>query len=300
VGAISCVEELNNADFSVHCTTFARRLFPFPLNLAPEASFLDNAIVPLLCDPITHAPLELDAPSDSLISPQSGRNFPLREGIPVFVDPVEVTGPNRKYQTMYDRLAPGYDLAERLYTWFKPTNFRAEFLQELEIHPAAAASGFRVLEVSVGTGANLRLLPGDLDFFGLDLSWGMLRKCQRNVQRWHRAAHLFQGQAERLPFREALFDCVFHVGGINFFSGKAAAIREMIRVAKPGTKIVIVDETEKVVKDSYQKNPMTKKFFEKGSESVACPIDLVPEEMLETEAHFIAGGKLYCLTFRKP
>jgi hypothetical protein len=35
-------------------------------------------------------------------------------------------------------------------------------------------------------------------------------------------------------------------------------------------------------------------------ESVTCPIDLVPQEMEEIEAHPIANGKLYCLTFRKP
>jgi ubiquinone/menaquinone biosynthesis C-methylase UbiE len=261
---------------------------------------LNPAIVPFLCDPVTHAPLHFSSESDTLISPQSGRHFHLRDGIPVFVEEAEITGLNRKYQTMYDKLAPGYDIAERIYTWFKRTNFRAELLKELDIDLKRNESGFRALEVSVGTGANLRDLPAGIDIFGIDLSWGMLRKCRQNALRWHRDAHLVQGQAERLPFCDELFDCVFHVGGINYFSGKAAAIREMIRVAKPGTKIVIVDETEKVVTDHYQKNPVTKKYFEPGTESIACPIDLVPEGMLNVESHLIADGKLYCLTFSKP
>jgi len=75
------------------------------------------------------------------------------------------------------------------------------------------------------------------------------------LKRWQRHAQLFQGEAERLPFRDAVFDCVFHVGGINFFSDKERAITEMIRAAKPGTKLVIVDETEKVVSQQYQKHP---------------------------------------------
>lgn len=33
------------------------------------------------------------------------------------------------------------------------------------------------------------------------------------------------------------FDTVFHVGGINFFNDRARAISEMIRVARPGTKL---------------------------------------------------------------
>ena len=60
-------------------------------------------------------------------------------------------------------------------------------------------------------------------------------------------------EAERLPFKVESFDCVFHVGGINFFTDKARAIKEMIWVAKSGTKIVIVDETERTIRENYQR-----------------------------------------------
>jgi ubiquinone/menaquinone biosynthesis C-methylase UbiE len=120
------------------------------------------------------------------------------------------------------------------------------------------------------------------------------------VKRWQRNAQLFHSEAERLPFRDAVFDCVFHVGGINFFSDKARAIREMIRVAKPGTKISIVDETEEVVSQQYQKNPLTRRYFAGRDKAVSGPIDLVPGEMGEMQARQFAEGKLYCLTFRKP
>jgi ubiquinone/menaquinone biosynthesis C-methylase UbiE len=253
---------------------------------------MDSQIVDLLCDPETHAPLELAG--DSLVNPTSGRCFPIRDGIPVFLE--DVSRPNRKYQTMYDRLAPGCDLAERLYRWVsRKPDFRPEYLRELEI-PADA----RVLEVSAGTGANLPYLRPDIEFFGLDLSWGMLRRCRHNLKRWQRNAHLFHGEAERLPFRDAVFDCVFHVGGINFFSDKARAILEMIRVAKPGTKILIADETEDVVSQQYQKNPLTRRYFAGRDKAVSSPIDLVPAEMGDIQSRQIAQGKLYCLTFRKP
>ena len=90
------------------------------------------------------------------------------------------------------------------------------------------------------------------------------------------------------------------MGGINFFSDRAAAIKEMIRVAKSGTKIVIVDETEKVVTGMYQKNHLTQKYFEGQGKEAYCPIDLIPAEMTEIQSRQIAEGKLYCLTFRKP
>ena len=253
---------------------------------------MESDVLSLLCDPDTRYSFEVEA--GNLRNTATGRVYPMRDGIPLFVS--TVTGSNLKYQNLYDRLAPGYDLAEKLYRWFtRKPDFRLEYLKELEIIPNA-----RMLEISVGTGANLRYLPENIDFYGIDLSWGMLRKCQKNLRKWHRKAHLFQAEAERLPFRVEAFDCVYHVGGINFFTDKARAIKEMIWVAKPGTKIVIVDETEKEIRNNYQRNPATFRHFEPGSEKVRCPIHLVPEEMLEVKAREIANGRLYCLTFRKP
>ena len=45
------------------------------------------------------------------------------------------------------------------------------------------------------------------------------------------------------------------------FNGKERAIREMIRVAKPGMKIVMVDETERVVKSMYEKMPIVRWYY---------------------------------------
>ncbi len=100
--------------------------------------------------------------------------------------------------------------------------FRRAYLDELEV-PSSA----RVLEVSVGTGANLRYSPPSVAFYGLDLSWGMLRRCLNNLQKWQRTAELFHGEAEHLPFRDNVFDVVFHVGGINFFNDEVGAMQEI-------------------------------------------------------------------------
>ena len=252
---------------------------------------MERHVLSLLCDPDTRYPLELTG--NNLRNTATGRIYPIRDEIPLFVSTVK--GPNLKYQTMYDYIAPGYDVAGRLFNWARGrSNCRGELVKELEIK-----RGDRVLEVAVGTGANIRHLPDGIDFYGLDLSWGMLRKCQRNLSHWDRKAHLFHGEAERLPFKVEAFDCVYHMRGINFFTDKLRAIKEMIWVAKSGTKIVIVDEIEKGGKAASQ--PATvREQGETGSEQVRCPIDLIPEEMLEVKARAICNGKMYCLTFRKP
>lgn len=253
---------------------------------------MDADILRLLCDPETHEELEFQ--SDALVNPRSGKRYPFRDRIPDFLD--AVSGQNKKYQELYDRIAMFYDLSEKIYRWLKrKKDFRRLYIDELEV-----PSGARILEVSVGTGANLRYFPSSIAFFGLDLSWGMLRKCRKNLQKWNCTAQLFHAEAEHLPFREDVFDVVFHVGGINFFNDKAGAIKEMIRVARAGTKIVIVDETEKVVKEQYEKTPLIGKYFKKRPEAVTDPTLLVPGNMREVSCKQIVDGKAYCLTFRKP
>lgn len=253
---------------------------------------MDERALPLLCDPETHDSLQLDA--SALFNQKSGRRYPIRDGIPVFFE--AVSGSNKKYQELYDRIALFYDPAEALYRWlFRKADLRTEYLKELEVGASA-----RVLEVSVGTGANIPHFRSDSEIFGLDISWGMLKRCQKRLAKLKRTVELFQGESERLPFRDGIFDVVFHIGGINFFNDKARAIAEMIRVAKPGTKVVIVDETEKVVKDIYEKTPFTRKYFQKRETAVASPVDLVPRDMLEISSKEIGDGRLYCLSFRKP
>ncbi|MGB7548367.1 MAG: methyltransferase domain-containing protein [Terracidiphilus sp.] len=253
---------------------------------------MESEVLSLLCDPETRFALEFEG--GNLRNTATGRIYPVRDGIPLFVS--AVTGSNLKSQALYDRIAPGYDLVAGLTRWItRKPDYRPELLSELEI-----GEGARVLEVAVGTGTNLRYLPDNIDFYGIDLSWGMLRKCRQNLESWHRQAHLFQGEAERLPFRVESFDCVFHVGGINFFTNKARAISEMIWVARSGTRIVIVDEIERAVNDRGRRDPAAQTDLEMKSEAVRCPIDMVPKEMQEIKAREIAGGKLYCLSFRKP
>jgi SAM-dependent methyltransferase len=121
--------------------------------------------------------------------------------------------------------------------------------------------------------------PRGVTFTGIDLSPEILVNCQASLRRWQSQAALFLGNAESLAFADESFDVVF---GINFFSNRSKAIREMIRVAKPGSKILIADETEEHVQAMYEKGPITSLFCKDRKEPVIAPIDLVPSEMLET------------------
>jgi ubiquinone/menaquinone biosynthesis C-methylase UbiE len=256
-------------------------------------------VVATLQSPYTGEPLNVvgEQNREALVSP-SGERFPIRHGIPVFLKPEDLTGPNRKYNHLYETIGGFYDDSQRVVCALGGMDrdvYVRSYLGLLDIKP-----GDSVLETSVGTGLNFKYLPRDITRSGLDLSAEMLVNCQANLRRWAMDADLYLGNAESLPFTDASFDVVFHVGGINFFSDRAKAIREMIRVAKPGSLILIADETEEHVKNAYERAPITGEYFKHRTEAVTAPVDLVPAGMRDVRVESIFKGRLYALTFRKP
>ena len=255
--------------------------------------------VALLRSPYTAEPLRVAvANGREELASGAGETFPIRDGIPVFVKADEITGSNLKYNRLYQIVAGFYDDIQRVGCALMGMNRREHFMAYMRF--VEARPGDLVLETSVGTGLNYKYLPPGLKLFGLDLSGAMLACCQANLPRWGMDAELFQGNAETLPFADESFDVVYHSGGINFFNDRAKAIREMIRVAKPGSRILIADETEKHVQDAYEKFPVTGRFFKNRKETVTVPVDLVPPEMEEIHVQILWSGRFYALTFRKP
>jgi len=229
-------------------------------------------------------------------NPRTDAVYPIRREIPVFLPPGAVEGPNRRYQRLYDRFAICYDLGTGLYAWRKSSVAarRRVYLERLQ-QPAHGS----LLEVSVGTGSNWPYLNRALDFYGLDLSAGMLARCARNARRLRLRFQLCQGLAEHLPFPTSSFDVVLHVGGINFFSDPGAALREMVRVAKPGTQILVVDETEAVARRG-ERGFISGAFFRNRPREIVAPVRLLPPEVEEVQVGEIWDGELFVLTFRKP
>lgn len=228
----------------------------------------------------------------------SGASFPVHNGIPRFASPAALGGMNAQLNSLYAHIAGLYDDIQRIYLSLR--GLRRDAYMSAYLTPLEIKTGDRVLETSIGTGANFRLLPKDIHRFGLDLSAAMLNVCRDNFERWGYTAELVQGNAEMLPYADESFDAVFHVGGINFFNDRASAIAEMIRVAKPGSLILIADETEKHVREVYEAIPGEREYFKGRSARVSAPLDLVPENMLDTSMKTLRGDSFYVLTFRKP
>lgn len=228
---------------------------------------------------------------------QKERNYTLKNGIFSFIDEEQLTGDNKKYNTLYNKIAWSYNLSQRIYFWLKyggEENFRKPFLSELDIRDTD-----RVLEISTGTGDNFKFLNKKAEYYWVDISLAMLKMAKNHLKKWNIRWTLIHCEWEDPPFEDNYFDVVFHCGGINFFNDKKRAIEEMIRVAKPGTKLLIVDETEKLIQENYQKNPFIKHEFT-DIEKSNIPVNLIPSQMEDIRSEIICKGLMYKITFRKP
>ncbi len=267
---------------------------------------MKHTTLAILACPFCRERLEFSGPEAEVI--QSGtlrcarcsRTYPIEQGIPRFITPDALTGFNRRFARMYDWFSWVYvpfSKAAFAFLGLSEEQSRREILDFLD------PQGGQVLEVSIGPGVNLPYLVRRADvgeLYGLDISLGQIQRCQANMRRNGWAVDLFLGNGEQLPFQEGSFDSVFHIGGINFFNDKRAAIEEMIRVAKPGTRILIADETEQGARGYERFLPGFKRLFESQREVVTAPVDLVPAEMQETRVFEVWKGMMYCIEFRKP
>lgn len=102
-----------------------------------------------------------------------------------------------------------------------------------------------VLDVAVGT-ARLPLVLLAAPAFkgrtiGLDLSPKMLAAASRNLTDHRSRSALVQGEAVPLPFPNATFDAVTSIEALEFMPNPHAALREMVRVLRPGGWLIITN-----------------------------------------------------------
>jgi len=260
----------------------------------------------LLACPTCHSSLEFAGESSTMIETgilgciNCGKTFPIQKGIPHFIEQASLSGLDRRFSKVYDVFSYFYKAFSRLafvYIGMKEETGRREVTDRLQ------PNGGKVLEVSIGPGINLPYLmdrPDVGEVIGLDISLGQLKRCRSYTHSRGWQVDLCLGNAEELPFHDNMFEGVFHVGGINFFNDKGAAIREMVRVAKPGARILIADETEKGAQAYERALPGFKRHFDKPREKIIPPAELVPPEMQEVRLFDIWKGWMYCIEFKKP
>lgn len=137
-----------------------------------------------------------------------------------------------KWQGFWDKQAASYDKAMGF--WDR------RLFGDSRQWACSQASG-EVLEVAVGTGLNLPFYPDQTTVTGLDLSEGMLDLARARAEKLGRTPSLRQGTAHALPFGDASFDTVVCTFGLCAIPDLDAAVDEMVRVLRPGGRLILVD-----------------------------------------------------------
>jgi SAM-dependent methyltransferase len=112
--------------------------------------------------------------------------------------------------------------------YLRPARAYPIFLQLL-----GASAGERLLDVACGPGLLLAaarergIVPS-----GVDLSGEAIALAQRLMP----GVDVHVGNAEALPFADATFDCLTCLGSLERFLDRECALREMLRVGKPGAR----------------------------------------------------------------
>lgn len=171
-----------------------------------------------------------------------GRSYPFRDGL--LIAQGALTGKNRIAADFYNgerwqKFRPWEQLFLQVFGGIRGA--RMQILRHLgHLHTGS------LLEVGIGDGANVALLPYNLQVTGIDIAWRQLTACRER----HAGRNLLLALAEgeRIPFADHSFDAVLCVGGFNYFSDPAGALAEMARVARPGGRIVVADELPDLLK----------------------------------------------------
>lgn len=255
--------------------------------------------IDILCCPQCKDDLAFAGPSDSpgnshgsLLCRNCGKEFADAEGYYDFLGETGLKYSGKREQIVRTLYAKVYTPVNNFLFLFcgGARNARREVMSRLDLK-----DNYSVLETGMGAGENYLWMNGkakNLQFYGIDIQKQMMEHCMENTKKWRIQAELFRADATDLPFKNEKFDVVFHLGAINLFPDKRKAIEEMIRVARPGTRIVIADETDKAAR--------LFNVFTGANDKVTPPIDLVPANMVNKTLEIIWRGYGYLITFTKP
>jgi demethylmenaquinone methyltransferase / 2-methoxy-6-polyprenyl-1,4-benzoquinol methylase len=138
-------------------------------------------------------------------------------------------------RSMFDRIAPVYDLMNRVMTVGLDQRWRRLTVREV------VAAGDRVLDGCCGTGdlAIAARKAGALDVVGLDFSDPMLERARRKEP----GIEWIQGDLLELPFDGGSFDAATVGFGVRNVADLERGLAELRRVLKPGGRIGILEIT---------------------------------------------------------
>jgi demethylmenaquinone methyltransferase / 2-methoxy-6-polyprenyl-1,4-benzoquinol methylase len=140
---------------------------------------------------------------------------------------------------MFDGVAPKYDVVNDVLSMGQTRRWR-----RIVVEAVGAEPGRKVLDLAAGTGTSSEpYADAGVHVVACDFSLGMLRVGKRRRP----DIDFVAGDATRLPFADNSFDAVTISFGLRNVDEPGTALAEMLRVAKPGGRLVIAEFSSPVV-----------------------------------------------------
>jgi demethylmenaquinone methyltransferase/2-methoxy-6-polyprenyl-1,4-benzoquinol methylase len=134
---------------------------------------------------------------------------------------------------MFDDVAEKYDLTNDILSAGNAPLWRVATVRAVDPQP-----GERVLDIAAGTGTSAAVVAKKgAEVTALDLSAGMIAVGRQR----HPEITFVEGDAEHLPFEDDTFDAVTISFGLRNVNDPMQALGEMLRVLKPGGRVVICE-----------------------------------------------------------
>ncbi len=146
-------------------------------------------------------------------------------------------------RTLFNNIAPTYDFLNHLLSMRRDIYWRKMAVRELD-----GRQGW-LLDIATGTGdvmiEMVRQGNGQRKVFGLDFSEPMIRRAHQKLLKRNLLENtaLGLGDALDLPFRDNTFNGLMIAFGLRNIPQKGQALSEMVRVVKPGGKVVVLEFT---------------------------------------------------------
>ncbi|MBI4240093.1 MAG: methyltransferase domain-containing protein [Candidatus Rokubacteria bacterium] len=169
-----------------------------------------------------------------------GAGYPVQEGVPCLL-PGGDAGNGGDAGRLRLRTARFYGYGWR-HSSGNPrvaVGYEAHFDMVAEEVPRQVFEQGVVLDAGCGGGRDLRAMASrwpDIEFVGVDLSEGVYTAQERVAGLPN--AHVVRGDLLALPFGQGQFDTVYSYGVLHHTVNPAAGLAELVRVAKPGGRIV--------------------------------------------------------------
>ncbi len=142
---------------------------------------------------------------------------------------------------------------------------------EVFVHRMGIRPGERILDIACGTGQlAIPAARAGAEVTGIDLAEAWIRQARARAQTEGLSARFDVGDAEDLPYGPGAFDTVMSLIGVMFAPRPEVATAEMLRVCRPGGRIVL---------GNWTPDGFVAKFFATAGKYTAPPPETVPSPL---------------------